>query len=40
MIGWSPGVPDVAVTEFTTTASRDDYALFYDDRKIAPTDVA
>lgn len=40
MIGWGPGDPEVAVTDFTTTASRDEYTLFYGDDEISPDDVA
>lgn len=40
MIGWGTGDPEVAVTDFTTTASRDEYALFYGDDEISPDDVA
>lgn len=40
ILGWSPGDPDPPVTDFSTTASRDEYALVYGDSEISPDDVS
>lgn len=40
IIGWSPGDPELPVTDFSTTASRNEYTLVYGDSEVSPDAVA